>query len=100
MNPSASASDWFLTKTGKGDFEGCGTWKEHHLRFLKLLVKYFISKEKGAEGVDDASIVLLNTLPPPPNLSFICSFTFFNGQVGQVEATIALLHLLWMVVIF
>lgn len=79
---------WFLTWVGVGG----GTWEELLPKFLKLLLKYFISK--GAGGVDDASVVLLLYFLPLNLLFTICFFAFL---IDELEATVALLHLSWTV---
>lgn len=53
MDPITSAPELVPHLVGGGwCSEGCGTWEELLPKFLKLLLKYFISK--GAGGVDDA----------------------------------------------
>lgn len=42
----------------QGVHGGCGTLEELLVKFLKLLLEYFISK--SAEGVDEASVLLKN----------------------------------------
>lgn len=79
-------SHHFSTRAGYspgegGDWcsEGCGTWEELLPKFLKLLLKYFISK--GAGGVDDASVVLLLYFLPLNLLFTICFFAFLIDEL-------------------
>lgn len=60
--------------------EGGGTWEELLPKFLKLLLKYFISK--GAGGVDDASVVLLLYFLP---LNLLFTMRFFAFLIDQLR---------------
>lgn len=81
MDPITSAPELVphLVRGGGWCSEGCGTWEELLPKFLKLLLKYFISK--GAGGVDDASVVLLLYFLPLNLLFTICFFAFLIDEL-------------------